>query len=305
MHGLGVLHHGVRRQVHVDGVLEDRADHSLEHRPDLVFGQEAGLDIDLCELGLAIGAQILVTEALGDLVVPIEAGHHEQLLEELRTLRQCEEHALVDAARHEVVASTLGRALGEHGRLDVDEPMSVQEITHLHRDAIPQDQVALHGRPTQIEHPVSQPGGLRQVLVVDLERWSDARVEHLDLEAQHLDASTGQVGVLGPGRSRADLAHDLEAELIAHALRRREHLGAVGVAHHLHQSLAVAKVDEDDPTVVAPAMRPAHQCHGLTQQGLADQAAIRCSHVFTPDAILWWVQIRASDALRATFTASG
>jgi hypothetical protein len=63
----------------------------LEHRADLVLAQERGLDVDLRELGLAVGAQVLVAEALGDLVVAVEAGHHQQLLEQLGRLRQREE----------------------------------------------------------------------------------------------------------------------------------------------------------------------------------------------------------------------
>jgi nitrate reductase NapAB chaperone NapD len=54
--------------------------------------------VDLGELGLAVGAQVLVAEALGDLVVAVEARHHQQLLEELRRLRQREELPGVHAA---------------------------------------------------------------------------------------------------------------------------------------------------------------------------------------------------------------
>ena len=58
---------------------------------DLLLVEERGLDVDLRELGLAVGAQVLVAEALDDLVVAVEAGHHQQLLEQLRRLRQREE----------------------------------------------------------------------------------------------------------------------------------------------------------------------------------------------------------------------
>ena len=123
-HRLLVGHHRKRRQLDADRVLDGAPDHRFEHRPDLFLVEERGLDVDLGELGLAIGAQVLVAEALGDLVVAVEAGDHQQLLEELRALRQREEHAVVDAARHEVVARAFGRALGEHRRLDVDEAVA-------------------------------------------------------------------------------------------------------------------------------------------------------------------------------------
>ena len=38
--------------------------------------------------GLAVGAQVLVAETARDLVVAVHAGHHQQLLEQLRRLRQ-------------------------------------------------------------------------------------------------------------------------------------------------------------------------------------------------------------------------
>ena len=48
---------------------------------------------------------------LGDLVVAVEAGDHQQLLEQLRRLRQREELARVHAAGHQVVARAFRRGL--------------------------------------------------------------------------------------------------------------------------------------------------------------------------------------------------
>mmetsp|Transcript_59429 Transcript_59429/g.140492 ORF Transcript_59429/g.140492 Transcript_59429/m.140492 type:complete len:270 (-) Transcript_59429:3023-3832(-) len=254
------------------------ADHALEHRADFLLGEEAGLDIDLRELGLAVSAQVLVAEALGDLVVAVEARHHQQLLEQLGRLRQREEVAVVHAAGHEVVACALGRALGEHRRLDVDEAVLVQEFAHLHRHLVAQHQVVLHVGAAQVQHAVGQARGLGQVVVVELEGRRDRRVQHLDLVAQDLDLAGHQVGVLGAGRARAHLADDLQAELVADFLRNLEHVGAVGVADDLHEALAVAQVDEDDATVVTAAMGPAHQGHGLVEQLFADLAGIAGTH---------------------------
>ena len=72
-----------------------------------VLGRERHLDVDLRELGLAIGAQVLVAEALDDLEVAVEPADHQDLLEDLRRLRQRVELARVHAARHEVVARAL------------------------------------------------------------------------------------------------------------------------------------------------------------------------------------------------------
>jgi hypothetical protein len=45
---------------------------------------EGHLEVQLCEIGLAIGAQVLVSETTDDLVVAIQPCNHQQLLEELR-----------------------------------------------------------------------------------------------------------------------------------------------------------------------------------------------------------------------------
>ena len=86
--------------------------------------EERHLEVDLRELGLAVGAQVLVPEAARDLIVAIDARDHEDLLEELRRLREREERARVDAARHEVVARAFGRAARQHRGLDLDEAVA-------------------------------------------------------------------------------------------------------------------------------------------------------------------------------------
>jgi hypothetical protein len=109
-------------------------------------------------------------------------------------------------------------------------------------------------------------------------------VQHLQLVAQHFDLAAGEVGVFGAGRARAHLADDLQAELVAHFFGHLEHVGAVRVADDLHHAFAVAQVDEDHAAVVAAAVGPAHQGHGLVHQRFADQACIARSHQTSPES---------------------
>jgi hypothetical protein len=46
----------------------------------------------------------------------------------------------------------------------------------------------------------------------------------------------------------------------------------------LHQTFAVAQIDENDAAVVAAAMDPAAQTHGLAEKCLSGEAAIMSSH---------------------------
>ena len=88
---------------------------------------EAHLDVELGELRLPVGAEVLVAVAAGDLVVALHAGDHEQLLEQLRRLRQGVPVAGLQAHRHEEVAGALGRRAGERRRLDVEEVALVHD----------------------------------------------------------------------------------------------------------------------------------------------------------------------------------
>ncbi len=200
------------------------------------------------------------------------------MFKQLRRLRQREELAIVDAAGYQVIAGTLGRGLGEHRRLDVDEAGVVEEAAEGACRLVAQLHDALHVGAAQVDDAVGQAHRLAQIVVVDLERRRGRGVEHLELVRQHLDLAGDQVGVLGAGRAAAHLAGDAQAELVAHALGGGKGLGAVRVADHLHQALAVAQVDEDDATVVAAAVGPAEQGHGLVEVGGVDPPAIIGAH---------------------------
>src|SRR6185437_11476441 len=69
--------------------LEDAGEHRLDRREDIVLRHERHLEIELIKLARrAVGAARLVAEARRDLEIAVEAGHHQQLLELLRRLRQ-------------------------------------------------------------------------------------------------------------------------------------------------------------------------------------------------------------------------
>ena len=76
-----------RRQGHA-AVRENGSHDVLDRVEHVVLDDEGHLEVELGELGLAIRAQVLVAEAARDLEVTLEAADHEQLLEELRRLRQ-------------------------------------------------------------------------------------------------------------------------------------------------------------------------------------------------------------------------
>ncbi len=56
---------------------------SLEGGKHILLVHERHLAVDLCELRLTVRPKVLITKAFHDLEVAVEAGDHQQLLEEL------------------------------------------------------------------------------------------------------------------------------------------------------------------------------------------------------------------------------
>ena len=278
-HGFGVAHaRKGRRQFDIEGFAEHAAEHLFDQRSDFLLAHERGLDIDLGEFGLAVGAQVFVAEAFDDLIVAVEARHHQQLLEELWRLRQGKELPGMHARRHEVVARAFRRALGQHRCFDVNEAVGIEKAAEGHRDLIAQTQVLLHLRTTQVDDTVSEAYRFRQVLVIELEGRRDGGVEDFDVVTQHFDLTGAQRGVFGSCRATAHFAGQLQHEFVAHRLGLGEHFGAIGVAHHLHEAVTVAQVDEDHATVVAAAVHPAAKLNSLVEVGGRHLAAVMAAH---------------------------
>ncbi len=142
----------------VQHFLEQVAHHGLGDVHDVFFIEEAGLDVDLGEFRLAVGTQVFVTEALGDLVVAIEAGDHQQLLEQLGRLRQGEEAAGMGPAGHQVVAGTLGGGAGQDRGFHVEETVFVQVAADAGGDARAQLELLGHLRTAQVDEAIAQAG---------------------------------------------------------------------------------------------------------------------------------------------------
>ena len=230
------------------------ARHRLGHEvEDLVLTGEGALHVELGELELAVGTQILVTQAAGDLEVPVDAAHHAQLLVELRRLRQCVEVAGVEAGRDDEVAGALGRGGDQHRRLDLDEAVGderasdggVHDRAHL--------EVALQAFAAQVDVAVAETDGLVDVgALVDGERRGVGRREDLDGAVLQLDLSGGELGVDRALDAVLDRAGDAQHILVAQVVGLLDDaLGDAG---------AVAQVDECEVlAVLSAALDPAAQ----------------------------------------------
>ena len=243
--------------------LHQRREQPLGELQHVFLLDEGHLHVQLGELRLAVGAQVLVAEAAGDLEVALEARDHEKLLELLRRLRQGVESARMHAAGHDVVPRPLRRAFDEDRRFDLHEVTSEEVCAdELHHTAAQQD-IALHAGAAQVQVAIPQPQRLGNLgLFVDVKRRCVRGVEDLYPPGGDLDLACGQAGVLQARRPLPHrafyLQHILAARLAGHPVGFRRGLR---IAHHLRDAIAVTQVNEDEATVVAAAMHPARQRH--------------------------------------------
>ena len=236
---------------------------------DVILLDETHLQIQLGELQLAVGAQVFVAEAAGDLEVFFDARHHQQLLHLLRRLGQGVEAARLQAAGHQEIAGALRRALNQDGRLDFQKAARVQEVADVFDQPVAQDEVLLHRRAAQVEVAVAQPQTFVGAGVIsDVERRRAGGVEDGHGGGLHFHLAGGHRRVGGAGRARLHLAPNLHHPLLPQLVGNAGRLPMqFRVADHLHHAGAVAQVDEDDAAVVAAAGHPPGQ--GYFRPGVA------------------------------------
>ena len=226
-------------------------------RDDVVLVNERHLDVELRELGLTVCAEVLVAVAAGDLVVALHAAHHEQLLEQLRRLRQRVPGTRRQPRGHQEVSRALWRGARERRRLDLEEVVAVEHSPGGGVCARPHDHRGARCRAAQVEVAVLEAGLFANgYVLVDGERRGRGRVEDDDVGANDLDLARGKVGVGGTLRAQAHLSGDLDDELVAQFVRD------VLAQHHLGKARRVAQVDEGDSAVITSARHPAGERHG-------------------------------------------
>ena len=137
---------------------------------------------------LAVGAQVFIAKTAGNLVIAVHAGHHQQLLKQLRGLRQGIKLARLDACRHQKIARALGRGLGEHRRFNVEKIALIQVVAQGAGQAGTQANVVLHLRAAQIQVAVSKANGFTGFFVQH-KRQRLGRVEHFVVIHHHFDGA--------------------------------------------------------------------------------------------------------------------
>ena len=243
--------------------------HRLQGGKHVFLGDERHLQVELVKLARRpIGTAILVAETGRDLKVAVEAGHHQQLLELLRRLRQRVKLARVLARRHEEVARAFRAGRRQDRRLKLHESLLDHAPTDRGNDLRPQFNLPLHLRPAQVEEPIAQPHLFTGIFVgVHLQRHHlggrfDRQLVDIDLDPTGL-----QVGVHRVFGPRLHVAGDRHHRFHTQAIRRFQQW-TVRIDDELGDPVAIAQIQEQKPAMAAFPVDPAGQADGLTSVGV-------------------------------------
>ena len=278
-----------RRRRAPDG-LERGNDRGLHHVEHVLAVDECHLEVELTELELPVGSQVFVPPARRDLVVAVDPADHEELLVELRRLRQHEEAARLQTNRDEEIACALWRPPCKARRPYVDETLLLHRTPDRGDDRSGQAKVPLHPVASKVEVAIPKSDQLLDALLVELERQRVAPREDLELRDLELDLACRQTRVDSVRSATHELSLGPEHELVADDVRGLGSAGRVlGVDHELADAGVVAQVDEDETAVVAPARGPAGERHPATDMlrprlAAHQVAPAHCPNVSTSDA---------------------
>src|SRR3569833_482654 len=136
-----------------------------------------------------------------------------------------------------------------------------------------QPQTPAHHFATEVEIAVLQTYFFAHSLVQLERQWLGA-VQQFKLLRQKFDPSGGEVGVNRASWTLAHIPFHLDDVIAAEALGLLEHGRRIGIEDDLQQTLAVAKINKNDPTMVPAPVYPAR--HGDFQ---ADQLVVDLSAV--------------------------
>ena len=233
---------------------------ALAQLNDVFLINERSLNVQLSELRLTVRTEILVTVAASNLVVLLNTAHLQQLLEQLRGLRQSIPRTRSQTSRHQEVTRTLRGRTGQGRGLNLNVAVLSQQVTCRTVRVRTQTHDASRLRAAKIQVAVAQARLLTHLnVLVNLERQRSGSVQHLNGGHLNLNLAGGQVRVLVTLRALGNLTGHAQNVLVAQVLEV-----SLVVENALGDTLAVTQVNEGDATVVAATSHPTGQGDGLS-----------------------------------------
>ena len=234
------------------------------------MGGVGHLEVELIEFSRGtVGAGVFVAEAGRDLIIAIDAGNHQELLEHLRRLGQGIEFAFMFAAGDEEVPCAFGGGGGQDGRLHVGEAVFFHFFAQEGDEVGAKFDALGHFGVAEIEEAVFETGFLLDVEGIGRLEGQHIvnRTEDFHCRRAHLDFAGGDASVDGFGSALFDDARKRNAGFF---LETGDH---IGIDDDLRDAVTVAEVDKNDSAVVADGIDPPAKGNLFADVGDAEFAA--------------------------------
>ena len=255
-------------------LFKNALNHRLNGVKHILLLNERHLHIKLIEIrGRAVGARVFIPKTRGDLEILVKARHHDQLLEELRRLRQRIEFTGMQTRRHQKIARALrGRRGNDRGLIfaEIHAPHAAADRGHNIRAQL---HVVLHHLAAQIKIAIAQAGLFGVFLIAKHDqRQFLGLAQNLHVANENFHLAGGDLGVDQLLIARLHLAIDPDTPFAAQFF----HLGknrAVGVTQDLRHAKMIAQINEQDAAMIAHPVHPAGKPDRLAHVGFVQIGA--------------------------------
>jgi len=208
-----------------------------------------------------VGPEILVAETAHDLEIPVESRDHQNLLEQLRRLRQRVETPRLHPAGHQVVARAFGRGARHERSFDLEKSLRRKIVANGQRNLVPQLDILLHGIAAQIKIAIFEPHFLiGQYGFTGQKRRLLRFVEDAQFFGDQFHLAGGDILVYCVGNPLLGRSHHGDDILVAQRLSLLVN-GRIAllVKHDLSDATTVAYVNKDQVAKIAPPVHPTHE----------------------------------------------
>ena len=235
------------------------------------------LAVDLGKLRLTIGTQVLISEALHHLEVPVDTGNHQQLLVGLRGLWEGVELSRIHPRGDDEVSRPLRGRLDQKRRLHLHKLLPVEVATDQLRHPVAEGEIAYHTGAADVEVAVLHPQLIPAIrLLLDREGrglGGGEDIERVDIDLNVTGRHLGVLrGALHDGTYGLDhiLTTDLRCllELLMATALSEDQLG---------DPIPITKVDKGHPAHLTYPLHPSGQRHLGANIGGAKLSTSLCS----------------------------
>ena len=269
------------RQLHSTHLTEQVACQFLKYFKHILLVSKRHLTVNLSELGLTVGTQVFVAEALCNLEIAVESTHHKQLLQRLRRLRKSIELPGIHTARNHKVAGTFRCRADKYRGLYLYELLRVKEIADKNGHAVAQFQIFSYARAAQIQITIFHANIIATIsLVFDCERRCLALAQYIQLFYKDLNVASFHLRVLR--LTLTYCSHNLDTPLTTKSVSLFAKFSILGlVKHQLCQSIAVTQVNKRHTAHLSGSLNPSGQFHLLSGIGKSELAtSISSIHIY-------------------------